>query len=170
MMQSLKVASVSALFLLAVSLSAFADSNDSFSNVNLTGVSGTVSGSFAFNSSNDTFSKISLSFNGGVFNGVDASDGGGKGTCLLGVCGFSFQEHVANGGWVSDTILFNLKTGQYEDLGGIYKGRKGGDFNYLSVPEGGTPLSYLMLSGFAILAGILISGKRRSALYTAHSS
>jgi hypothetical protein len=170
MVQSLKLASVSALFVLAVSLSAFANSNDSFSNVNLTGVSGTVSGSFAFNSATDTFSHISLSFNGGVFNGVDASDGGGKGTCILGVCGFTFQEHVPHGGWVSDTILVNLKTGQFEDLGGIYKGRKGGDFNYMSVPEGGTPLSYLMLSGFAILAGILISGKRRRTLRTAHSS
>jgi hypothetical protein len=169
MVQFLKLASVSALFLLA-SLSAFANSNDSFSNVNLTGVSGTVSGGFTFNSSNDTFSNISLSFKGGKFDGVDASDGGGKGTCLLGVCGFSFQEHVANGGWVSDTILFNLKTGQFEDLGGIYKGRKGGDFNYMSVPEGGTPLPYLMLSGFAILAGILISGKHRRTLRTAHSS
>lgn len=81
-----------------MSLSAFANSNDSFSNVILTGVSGTVSGGFTFNSSTDTFSNISLSFNGGVFNGVDALDGGGKGTCLLGVCGFSFREHVPNGG------------------------------------------------------------------------
>jgi hypothetical protein len=40
----------------------------------------------------------------------------------------------------------------------------------MSVPEGGTPLPYLMLSGFAILAGILISGKRRRALRTAHSN
>jgi hypothetical protein len=170
MVQSLKLASVSALFVLAVSLSAFANSNDSFSNVNLTGVSGTVSGSFVFNSATDTFSNISLSFNGGVFNGVDASNGGGKGTCMLGVCGFTFQEHVPHGGWVSDTIFVNLKTGQFEDLGGIYKGREGGDFNYLSVPEGGNPLTYLMLSGFAILAGILISGKRRRTLRTAHSS
>jgi hypothetical protein len=77
---------------------------------------------------------------------------------------------VPHGGWVSDTILFNLKTGQFEDLGGIHKGRKGGDFNYMSVPEGGTSLPYLMLSGFAILAGILISGEQRRALRTAHSN
>ena len=57
-MRSLKLASVSALFVVAVSLSAFANSNDSFSNVNLTGVSGTVSGSFVFNSTNDTFSVL----------------------------------------------------------------------------------------------------------------
>ncbi|MGA9963623.1 MAG: hypothetical protein WBQ10_00325, partial [Terriglobales bacterium] len=67
MMRYLKLASVSALFLLAASLSAFANSNDSFSNVNLTGVSGTVSGNFTFNSSNDTFSGLSLSFGGSVF-------------------------------------------------------------------------------------------------------
>ena len=115
MMRYLKLASASVLFLLAVSLSAFANSHNSFSNVNLTGISGTVSGGFTFNSSSDTFSNISLSFNGGVFNGVDASDGGGKATCRLGVCGFSFREHVPHGGWVSDTILFNLKTGQFED-------------------------------------------------------
>jgi hypothetical protein len=168
-MRYLKLASASVMFLLAVSLCAFANSHDSFSNVNLTGVSGTVSGGFTFNSSTDTFSHISLLFKGGAFNGVHASDGG-KATCRLGVCGFSFQEHVPKGGWVSDTIRFNLKTGQFEDLGGIYKGRKGGDFSYMSVPEGGTPLPYLMLSGFAILAGILISGKRRGALRTAHSS
>jgi hypothetical protein len=170
MMRYLKLASVSVLFLLAVSLSAFANSNDSFSNVNLTGVSGTVSGSFVFNSTTDTFSSISLLFNGGVFNGGSASDGGGKATCLFGWCGFSWQAQATDGAWVTDSIIVNLKTGQFLDLGGVYQGRNDGDFKYLSVPEGGTPLPYLMLSGFAILAGILISGKRRRALRTAHSS
>ena len=169
-MRFLKLASVSALFLLAASLSAFANSNDSFSNVNLTGVSGTVSGGFTFNSSNDTFSNISLLFNGGVFNGGSASDGGGKATCLFGWCGFSWQAQATDGAWVTDSIIVNLKTGQFLDLGGIYQGTNDGDFKYLSVPEGGTPLPYLMLSGFAILAGILVSGKRRRALRTAHSS
>jgi hypothetical protein len=171
MMQSLKLASVSAVFLLAVSLSAFANSNnDSFSNVNLTGVSGSVSGGFTFNSSNDTFSNISLLFNGGVFAGASASDGGGKATCFLGLCGFSWQARATDGAWVTDSIIVNLKTGQFLDLGGVYQGRNDGDFKYLSVPEGGTPLPYLMLSGFAVLAGILISGKRRRAFRTAHSS
>ena len=169
-MRSLKLASVSAVFLLAVSLSAFATSSDSFSNVNLAGVSGTVSGSFTFNSSNDTFSNISLLFNDGVFNGGFASDGGGKATCWFGLCGFSWQAQASDGAWVTDSIIVNLKTGQFLDLGGIYQGRNDGDFKYLSVPEGGTPLPYLMLSGFAILGGILICGKRRRALLTAHSS
>jgi hypothetical protein len=30
----------------------------------------------------------------------------------------------------------------------------------VSVPEGGSPLSYLILSGLAVIAGILISGKQ----------
>jgi hypothetical protein len=169
MMRYLKLASVSVLFLLAVSLSAFADSNDSFSNVNLSGVSGTVSGSFVFNSTTDTFSNISLLFNGGVFSGGSASDGGGKATCLFGLCGFSWQAQATDGAWVTDSIIVNLKTGQFLDFGGVYQGRNDGDFKYLSMPEGGTPLPYLMLSGFAILGGILITGKRRRALRAAHS-
>jgi hypothetical protein len=170
MRRCLKLASPLALFLLAVSLSASAGSTDSFSNVSLTGVSGTVSGSFTFNSSSDTFSAISLSFNGGVFGGVNAQNGGGNGSCILGVCGFSWQAQLANGNWVWDTILLNLKTGQYQDLGGIYNWKNGGNFNYLSVPEGDAPLSYLLLSGFAMLAGILISGKHRRTARLAESS
>jgi hypothetical protein len=38
------------------------------------------------------------------------------------------------------------------------------------VPEGETPLSYLMLSGIAMFAGILISGKQRRTRRTAQSS
>jgi len=158
---------ICALVLLAGSLSAYANSTDSFSNVSLNGTSGTVSGSFTFNSSTQTFSNLTLSFKDGIFGGDYASDGGGKAKCRHGVCEFSWKEKLAGGVWVSDTILFNLKTGRYEDLGGIYKGRDGGDFKYLSVAEGGTTLSYLMLSGFMMLAGILISGKRRRATRTA---
>jgi hypothetical protein len=154
---------------LAVSLCASADSNDSFSNVSLTGVSGTASGSFSFNSSTDTFSNVSLSISGGVFSGDNASGGKGGG-CILGICGFYWQTQLANGDWVVDTILLNLKTGQYQDFGGIYNWKNDGDFNYLSVPEGGAVLSYLTLSGFAMLAGILISGKRRRAMCAAQSN
>ena len=166
MQQYSKSVCVCALFLLAGCLFAHADSKDSFSNVSLIGTTGTVSGSFTFNSSTDSFSNLKLSFNGGMFGGDNASNPGGKAKCILGVCEFSWKEKLAGGGWVSDTILFNLKTGRYEDLGGIYKGKNGGDFKYASVPEGGTPLSYLMLSGFVMLAGILISRKRRRAIRT----
>jgi hypothetical protein len=158
-----KLAVACALFLLCVSLSAFANSsNGGFSNVSLTGVSGTASGSFTFNFANDTFSKLTLAFNGGVFNGMGAKNGGGNATCLLGVCGFFWKTQMANGDWAWDTILINIRTGQYQAYGGISNWQHQGDFKYnMAVPEGGTALAYLMLSGFAIFAAILIAGKRR---------
>src|SRR5271169_5738660 len=136
-MRSLKLASVGALFLLAVSLSAFANSNDSFSNVNLIGVSGTVSGDFTFNSSTDTFSNLSLSFNGGVFNGVNGSDAnGGKAQwCWGGWCGFTWHTNVG-GDSIWNIVAVDLTNGQYKDFGGIYNQQyQGENFNYMSVPE-----------------------------------
>ena len=165
-----KLACICALFLLAVPFSAYANSNDSFSNVSLVGTSGTVSGSFTFNSSNDSFSNISLLFGGTVFGGDNASNAGGKAICAFGFCGYTWKTQLADGSWVSDTIILNLKTGQYRDFGGIYKGQTGGDFRYLSVPEGGTELAYLLLSAFAVLSGILISGKRRRTVCAAQIS
>jgi hypothetical protein len=170
MRRSSKLACICALFLLAVPFSAYASSHDSFSNVSLVGTSGTVSGSFTFNSSNDTFSNLSLSFAGGAFNHDQASNGGGRAICAQGLCGYTWKTRLADGSWVSDTIILNLKTGQYRDFGGIYNGRNGGDFKYMSVPEGGTELTYLLLSAFAILAGILISGKRHRAVCAAQIS
>ena len=170
MKRSSKLACICVLFLLAVPFSAYANSNDNFSNVSLVGTSGTVSGSFSFNSSTDTFSSISLLFGGTAFGGDKASNGGGKAICAFGFCGYSWKTQLADGSWVTDTIILNLKTGQYSDVGGIYNGRTGGDFKYLSVPEGGTELAYLLLSGFAILSGILISGKRRRAVCAAQIS
>jgi len=159
-----KLASVCPMFLLAASLCASAGSKDSFSKVSLTGVSGKVSGSFTFNKSNDTFSNLSLSFNGGVFGGVSASDiKGGKGSCNLGICDFSWGKTLKNGDYVWEKIILNLGTGEYQDFGGIDKGQKVGNFN---VPEGGTPLSYLMLCGLAMFAGILTSRKQRRSLHT----
>jgi len=165
-----KLASVFALFVLAVSLSASAGSVNSFSNVSLTGVSGTVSGQFTYDATKNSFSGLTLSFLGGVFNGVNASNGGGKGNCLLGLCQYTWQKQLNNGDWVWETIVLNLKNGQFEDFGGIYKGKYNGGFNYMSVPEGETTLSYLMLSGFAMFAGIVVSGKRRRAARIARSS
>jgi hypothetical protein len=165
-----KLASVFALFVLAVSLSASAGSNDSFSNVSLTGISGTVSGQFTFDPTKDSFSGLSLTFNGGVFNGVNASNGGGKGNCLFGLCQYTWQKQMNSGAWVWETIVLNLKTGQFQDFGGIYKGKYDGGFNYMSVPEGETALSYLMLSGFAMFAGIVVAGKRRRAVRIAQCS
>jgi hypothetical protein len=38
-----------------------------------------------------------------------------------------------------------------------------------NVPEGGAEVTYLLLSGIAVLAGILISGKQRRATHAARS-
>lgn len=161
-----KLASICAALLLLVCLPALADSNDNFSKEKLTGSSGsTVSGSFTFtgSASGGTFSGLSLSFNGGAFAGINASDpSGGKATCLLGFCGFSWKTQVGSG-WIWDTIVLNVATGQYQDFGGIRNWQNQWNFDPMSVPEGGATLSYVMLSGLAVLAGILISGKRRHA-------
>jgi hypothetical protein len=169
MIRYFRVVSVAAAFLLSMCLPALADGN--FSKEKLTGNSGsTVSGSFTFNSSTDTFSNLSLLFNGGKFKGTNATDAsGGQATCVLGVCGFSWQTHV-NGVLVWDTILLNVKTGVYQDFGGIQNFQNQWNFDPpATVPEGGTPLPYLVLSGLAMVAGILISGKRRAMRSAQHS-
>jgi len=162
MIRYLRVVGVSVAFLLLLCLPALADGN--FSNEKLTGNSGSsLSGSFTFNSSTDSFSNLSLSFNGGKFAGTNAKDtSGGQATCVLGICGFSWQTRV-NGVLVWDTILLNVKTGTYQDFGGIQNFQNQWNFDPpQAVPEGGTPLPYLLLSGLAMVAGILISGKRRA--------
>jgi hypothetical protein len=166
MTRSLKLATVCAIFLLAASLSASACSGDCFSNVNLVGNSGgNAGGSFTFNSSTDTFSNLSLSFNGGVFSGLTGLDAkGGKGICVLGICEFSWQTTLKNGDTVWETILLNVKTGQYQDQGGIYNWKNEGGFNYLSVAEGGNSLAYLLVCGMALFAAIVGSRKRRHAV------
>jgi hypothetical protein len=169
-----KLASVCALFLLAVSLSASAGSinNFDFENATLTGVSkgGTVSGSFSFNSKTDQFSNISISFVSSVFGTVDASDPRwGNGSYQgKGWWEFTWKPKV-DGDTIVYSMLFNTITGQFQASGSIanWQNQKG-NFD-LSVPEGGTPLSYLMLSGLAVFAGILISGKQRRAKRTAQS-
>jgi hypothetical protein len=165
MMRNIKLATVCVMFLLAVSLSASACSGDCFTNVNLAGNSGgTASGSFTFNTSTDTFSNLSVSFNGGLFSGKSAQDSKGGGGCILGICGFSWKSTVG-GDTVWNTIILNLKTGQFEDLGGIYNWRnQAGNFNYLAVPEGGNSLTYLLLSGIALFVAIFTSRKRRHAM------
>ena len=164
MCRSYKVAVVSVTFLLVVSLPAFASSSYNFSNQKLTGSSGSnLSGSFTFTgtASGGTFSNLSLSFNGGAFAGINASDvSGGKATCSLGFCGFSWKTQVS-GGWVWNTIVLNVSTGQYWDLGKIYNWQNQWNFDPMPVPEGGAELTYLMLSGIAVFGGILISSRRR---------
>jgi len=166
--RSYKLVGLVAAFLTFVCLPALANSNDNFSNVQLQGVSGTVSGSFTFNPSTDAFSNISLSFNGGVFGGVQANDSQAQGYCSQGLCQISWWT-IVHGDFVTDTIVFNTKTGQFQDYGGVSNWQNQGKFNYLSVPEGGAKLSYLTLSGLVIFAGILKSGKQRRATRTVQS-
>jgi hypothetical protein len=164
MMRNIKVATVCVMFLLAVSLSASACSGDCFSNANLVGNSGgSASGGFTFNASTDTFSNLSLTFNSGAFSGITAQDKKGGGGCVLGICGISWKT-IVDGDTVWNTIVLNLKTGQYEDFGGIYNWKNQGEFNYMSAPEGGNSLAYLLLSGIALFVAILTSRKRRHAM------
>ena len=167
MSRSLKLATICAVFLLAVSLSASACTGDCFSNVNLVGNSGgSASGGFTFNTSTDTFSNLSLTFNSGAFSGVTAQDNKGGGGCILGICGISWKT-IVDGDTVWNTIVLNLKTGQYEDYGGIYNWKNQGDFNYMSAPEGGNSMAYLLLSGIALFVAIVTSRKRRHAMRAA---
>ena len=169
MPRCLKLAATCAVFLLAVSLSASACSGDCFSNVSLVGNSGgTASGSFTFNTSTDTFSNLSLTFSGGVFKGMGGSDSKGGGGCVLGICGFSWKT-MDGSDTIWNTIILNLKTGQVEDIGGIYNWKNQGNFNYMAVPEGGNSLAYLLLCGVALFAAIFFSRKQRRPLRAAQS-
>jgi|SRR5208282_370783 hypothetical protein len=171
-MRYLKLTTICGLFLLAVSLSASAGSVDSFNNAALTGVSngGNVSGTFSFDSHTDQFANISVSFVSSVFGNINASDPGPMwGTYSNGK--WSFQWQTWKGlDLITYSITYNPATNQFT-AGGSIKDIWGdkGNFNY-SVPEGGTPLSYLVLSALAMLIGILMSGKQSRSIHTAQSS
>jgi hypothetical protein len=159
MMRSLKLASVSALFLLAVSLSTFADSNNDFSGASLSGISATgESGSFAFSSSTDKFSNAPQSFGG---NSISESV---KVTNRL-MSGYFISEGSFSGGSFSGgTFSDDSDEGLFGEDGLSRKHKK-----KWNVPEGGAEVTYLLLSGIAVLAGILISGKQRRATHAARS-
>jgi hypothetical protein len=165
----LRLASVCVFFLLAVSLSASANSsNDGFNNVNLTGVpgGGTVSGAFSFNSQTGLFSNISVSFVSSLFGNINASDPfsiyGTKNNA--GQYSFQFQAFNLKGGdWITYNVLYNPLTNQFSASGSIANLWNQGNFNYMSAPEGGAQLSYLLLSGLAMFVGILMSRKQRRA-------
>ena len=167
------LAGVCGLFLLTMSLTASACSIDQFKNAALTGVSkgGTVSGSFSFNNKTDQFSNISVSIVSSVFGKINVSDRhSGHGTYEgQGWWEYTWKTKV-HGDTIVESMLFNTITNRFEVGGGIGNRRKQGDFNYISVPEGGTPSSYLMLSGIAMFAGILIYGKQRRTRRIAQSS
>jgi hypothetical protein len=154
MMRSLKLASVTALILLAMSLSAFADSNNDFSGATLSGISATgASRSFAFSSSIDKFSNAPQSFGG------NSISGGVKVTNRL-MSGYFISEGSFSGGSFSD----DSDEGLFGEDRLSSKHRK-----KWNVPEGGAEVTYLLLSGIAVFGGILISGKQRRATHAARS-
>jgi hypothetical protein len=170
MRRYLNLAAVCAAFLLAVSISASAGSIDNFSG-KLGGVAnGTVSGTFSLNSTTGQFSNVYLSFSGAGLGSGNVDPGsvmGHKG--LGGLWSFAWWGTASNG----DFVLYDVKllaNGTFVATGGVtdWRGDNGG-FN-MAVPEGGTPLSYLMLSALAMAAGILISRKQRCGLPTDQSN
>jgi hypothetical protein len=166
-----KIVVVCALFLTVVSLPASAGSIYSFSNLTLTGNSGSsASGSFGFDSSTHTFSSVSMSFSGGAFNNIWASSPGGKGVYIQGQ-GYLFSwGTTVHGDLIWCSILFNPANGQFREWGGIANWKDNGKFDYMGVPEGGAELTYLMLAGIAVFGGILTSGKRRRITRSSQSN
>jgi hypothetical protein len=171
-----KVSSVCAIFLLAVSMSAFAGST-SFNNAALTGISGggDVSGTFSFDSVTHQLSNIAISFASSAFGNVNANDGSKSinGVYNSSTGNWSFQwQTLKNGDLITYDVLYNPITGQYTASGEIQNFWDQGKFKYndMQIPEGGTQLSYLALSGLAMFAGILIAKKHRPVARTTHSS
>ena len=161
--RSIRIFGVCAIFIFLVSFSASASTICNFSGVKLTGTSGSsVSGTFTVDSTNHTFSNVALSFNGGAFGGIKANGGNMQGIWIQGQQYLYTWFTTVSGNLVSWSIVYDFKTGQYKEWGGISNWKNKGDFNYLSVPEGGAELTYMMLSGVALFGGILISGKRRT--------
>jgi len=172
MRRSFKLASVCILFVVLVSLSASAGSSNNFSGAKLTGVSGggTVGGGFSFNSITHQFSNISVSFVSSAFGTVNANmQGTMNGQWSNGKWWFQWST-IKNGDLIIYNVSFDPTKNQFSASGSIANFWNQGNYTYMGVPEGGAQLSYLMLCGFAVFSGILISKKRRPATSTAQSS
>jgi hypothetical protein len=171
MSRSLKLATVCLISVLALSFSAYANSNDSFQNATLTGVSGggDVSGTFDFN--NGKFSDISVSFVSTVFGNVSATDSGSINGIYNSAKGtWSFQWQTIKG-WdlITYDVVYNPSTNQFTASGSIQNLWDQGKFNYMQVPEGGNSLAFLLLSGIALFVAIFLSRKQRRPLRAAQS-
>jgi hypothetical protein len=171
MSRSLRLATVCVISVLAWSLSAYANSNDSFQNATLTGVSGggDVSGTFDFN--NGKFSDISVSFVSTVFGNVSATDSGSINGIYNSAKGtWSFQWQTIKG-WdlITYDVVYNPSTNQFTASGSIQNLWDQGKFNYMQVPEGGNSLAFLLLSGIALFVAIFLSRKQRRPLRAAQS-
>jgi hypothetical protein len=153
MRQLIRLPWVLSLFLLAASLPAWASSVNSFSDDKLPKGAGTkLAWSFTSGSFNEKVPNFSL---GGqpLFESGKLTNGR--------MSGYSVSEESFSGASFLDESDRHFFRGNHGHRGCEWRR------DCQSVPEGGTPLSYLILSGLAILAGILISGKQHRATRTA---
>jgi hypothetical protein len=145
--------SVCAMFLLVVCLPALAGPVNGFSGATLSGISAPSASGF----SSTEFSHAPVSFGGNwMFAGVRVTN--------RHVSGYSISEGSFSGGSFSED----------SDGGFSRKDRRHGGCGERkdchSIPEGGAEVTYLMLSGIAVFAGILISGKQRRATRAVQSN
>lgn len=111
------------------------------------------SGSFAFHSSRDRFSNAPQSFGG---NSISE--------------GVKVTNRLTSGSFISEGSFSGGSFSDDSDEGFFGEDRLGGEHGKKwNVPEGGAEVTYLLLSGIAVLAGILISGKQRRATHAARS-
>ena len=114
--------------------------------------------SLTFNPKTDAITG-SIGFLGGVFGGI-TDKFSGVATCKGTTCVFVLNTKV-DGDNLSYTVTFSDPSGSLNLIGAngdIWNTKANGTF---AVPEGGSKLSYLVASGIALLAGILLSGKQR---------
>jgi hypothetical protein len=152
MSQSRNLPCVFTLLLLASSLPAWASSVDNFSDVKFSkGFDTKLAWSFTSGGINEKVPDFSRSFGGKpLFERGRPTNGR--------IGGHSVSEESFSG------TRFLDKSDRHpsgEDRG-HHDGCERGD-DCQKVPEGGAPVSYVILSGLAVIAGILISGKHRAA-------
>ena|ERR1700730_8253854 len=151
MSQSRYLPCVFTLLLLAASLPAWASSVDNFSDVKLPKGDAKLAWSFSSGGINEKVPNFSHSFGGKpLFERGRPTNGriGGHSVSVESFSGANFLDK-------SDRHPSGEDRGHHDGC------ERGDDCQ--KVPEGGAPVSYMILSGLAVTAGILISGKHRAA-------
>src|ERR1700680_4079944 len=152
MSQSRYLPCVFTLLLLAASLPAWASSVDNFSDVKFSkGFDTKLAWSFTSGSINEQVHNFSHSCGGKpLFERGRPTNGriGGHSVSVESFSGASFLDK-------SDRHPSGEDRGHHDGC------ERGDDCQ--KVPEGGAAVSYVILSGLAVIAGILISGKQRAA-------
>src|ERR1700676_2699270 len=152
MSQSRNLPCVFTLFLVAASLPAWASSVDNFSDVKFSkGFDTKLAWSFTSGSINEKVPDFSHLFGGKpLFDPPKGTQGR--------MSGHSISEESFSGASFLDK---SDRHPSGEDRDHHHGCDRGDDCH--EVPEGGAPMSYVILSGLAVIAGILISGKHRAA-------